>query len=69
MLAKQAQYKTLGERRNKCRTEVATTLAVEAFCQRAFMTLKLDSIYSGGKVSRQIGHCSLYFIQPSKQAL
>lgn len=25
------------------------------------------SIYSGGRVSRHIGHCRRYFIQPSKQ--
>ena len=27
------------------------------------------NIYKGGKVSLQIGHCSRYFIQPSKQLL
>lgn len=25
--------------------------------------------YKGGRVSRQMGHCSRYFIQPSRQAL
>jgi hypothetical protein len=30
--------------------------------------LYIHQPYKGGSVSRQIGHCKRYFIQPSKQA-
>ncbi len=68
------EYQPIGKICRKERHRVSKTYS-DVYCLASLKGIVGDderlgsNAHNGGNVSRQIGHCSLYFIQPSRQGL